>query len=520
MSQEQQLLKNNVNLNNRTQETSQVLLEGDYIIPDSKPDIYRILQHSQDIGLTKIEPALGRLSFSGRLSISVLYTAKSEDKEVTGLSFSVGIDDFMNIEGVSPESWVWLNPTIAHTEYRIINDRKIGYRAIVDIDANIVSHKPMEVITGIDGLPMSQQKVKNISLNQHIGNKRDEFAIQEDVTIPGSLPPIQEILHTGMTLANKSITAQSQRVHVSGDLRLAVLYRAEGSHLLELFEHEVPFSGAIDMQDAQEGQFAEGGLFITEKALALKEDEHNIGRGLELSVTVLADIRLSSTTELRALKDAYCIDKRLTIENEPFDYFEQVARNKSQFNLKENVKLEGPPALQILSTRASMLIEDRRVVDDKVVVEGVIMADILYIAQSDDEPIFNHSAIVPFRQVMEAKGARAGMEADIGHSLDHVGASLLSGNDAELRFSVNFSALVLQRRNVGLISNIEFSPYAQEELDDMPAMVLVTIGEQDSLWSIAKKYNAPLEELATINELDLEGDVPAGQKILVVKSKA
>jgi len=41
--------------------------------------------------------------------------------------------------------------------------------------------------------------------------------------------------------------------------------------------------------------------------------------------------------------------------------------------------------------------------------------------------------------------------------------------------------------------------------------------KSDSLWSVAKKYNADLEELAAINDMETSAELAAGQKLLVVK---
>ena len=63
-------------------ESSQILLEGDVIVPDNKPDIEQILRCS---GIVQLQEAKGnedRVNFSGELLLSILYQGKKSIKPI------------------------------------------------------------------------------------------------------------------------------------------------------------------------------------------------------------------------------------------------------------------------------------------------------------------------------------------------------------------------------------------------------------------------------------------------------
>lgn len=57
--------------------SSQILLEGDMIVPDSKPDLQEILRCQGNVKIREKRVTDDRISFSGDLEISVLYRAKT-----------------------------------------------------------------------------------------------------------------------------------------------------------------------------------------------------------------------------------------------------------------------------------------------------------------------------------------------------------------------------------------------------------------------------------------------------------
>ena len=500
-------------------EKSQVLLEGDIIVPDIKPDIASVLKTEATIVISKTNAMANRISYSGKLAIKILYMAKDGDASVHSISTFAPVDDFFNMEGVSPDMWVNLSSNIANIDYRIVNDRKLNYRAVVDIAMSVSENTSMDVVRSVEDLPAAQQKMAFFTMNNMIEKAADEFTIKDEVVLPGNKPAVRELLSCGTAISGKEVRVLGGRVDVSGELVVTPLYKGVNEEsVIEFAEFELPFSGSIEVAGARDGDFGDVVLNVLDSVVTVNPDENGDDRILAMEVIVGADIRISQNQELEILEDAYCIDQSLAISREGLDYQHLVCRNKNQFNVKEIVTLEdAPEILQILSVGGVVHLEDKKVVDDKVVVEGIVSADILYVANSDTSPLYNYKAVLPIRQVIETKGARLGMEADVEQSIEHVGFNMLSGNEVEVRFLLSADTVVQENVRAEYISDIEFNPLNREEMDSMPSMVVLCVQKSDSLWGIAKKYNASLEELAAINDMESGAELRDGQRLLVVK---
>ncbi|MDR1705777.1 MAG: DUF3794 domain-containing protein, partial [Clostridiales bacterium] len=82
-------------------ENTQVLLEGDIIVSDAKPDMSVILKTDAKTQIDRLDVTTDRIGFAGKLNIKVLYLARGADKPIHSMSVAMPIDDFVHMEGVA-----------------------------------------------------------------------------------------------------------------------------------------------------------------------------------------------------------------------------------------------------------------------------------------------------------------------------------------------------------------------------------------------------------------------------------
>ena len=83
--------------------SSQILLEGDMIVPDSKPDLQEILRCQGNVKIREKRVTDDRISFSGDLEISVLYRAKNGERPLYAMQASLPLEDFLHIDGLEKD---------------------------------------------------------------------------------------------------------------------------------------------------------------------------------------------------------------------------------------------------------------------------------------------------------------------------------------------------------------------------------------------------------------------------------
>lgn len=506
-------------------ETSQILIEGDIIVPDIKPDMEVILQTDSGVYLDSNEIINDRINFKGKLDINVLYLAKGEDKPVHSMNSITQINDFINMEGIDRNMWVDFSCNITNIDYKMINDRKINFRAVVDVMASVVATDNCEAAVNIADIPESQIKKNVLNLNKIIADKEDRFIIKDELTTPSGKPNIREILQCDVAVSNKEIKVSNDKVLITGELIISTLYKGDNDEsFIEFMEHEIPFNGSVEASGAEDGMFADVDINIQDKFFQVRPDSDGEDRVLDIEVSVGAFIKVSCERQIEILEDAYCINKTLNMEKTNIKYPSFVCRNKNQCPVKEVVQLDDncPSMLQVFKINGKPHLDDIKIIDDKVIVEGIINTDILYVAESDDVPLYCYNAIIPYRQVIETKGAKSAenMMIDVDASLEHIGFNMLSEKEVEIRCVLNFNTSVLEEKEIGLITSIQFSELDKGTFDSVASMTIYVVQPEDSLWKIAKRYNTSIDDIILINEIENPNKVYTGQKLLVLKKIA
>ena len=520
-----ELIKEKIALDHRIgRETTQVLLEGDLIVPDVKPDMAVVLQTDAKVLIDRVDAGSDRVNFVGKMEVQILYLAKGSEKPVHSMGAVTQIDDFLNMDGVSKEAWVEATADIANVEYKMMNDRKISYRAVVDITVLCEKTIEHEVVMHIKDVPSDQLLKNNLTLSRRVENKTDRFHVKDDLVIPAGKPAILEILQCNAVVANKEVRTQNGRASVSAELVVTTLYRGDNdSNLIEFAEHEVPFNGSVELGVSKDEMTADITLFIQDQYVHVRADADGEDRVIELEVTLGVIAKVHGQESFDILEDAHCINKRLKMTKAPIRYPKAVCRNKNQTPIKEVVQLDEqcPDILQIFSVKGRARVDDTKIIADKVVVEGIVEAEALYVAENDQTPLYCYKTIIPYRQTIETKGSSPmpdlGMMASVDAGVDHVSFNMLSGREMELRFLLSFNTQVTREIETNMITGISFEDMDKAELDSTASMTVYVAQKGDVLWKVAKKYNTSVDELMLINDIEDPHKLIPGQKLLILK---
>jgi len=501
-------------------EEVQIMLEGDLIVPDIKPDMALLLQTDERVIIDRTEASTDRVNYVGRLNISVIYLAKEISKTVQTIQLTRNIDDFINLEGVNKDMWVRAKAEIINIDYRVVNDRKVNYRAIVNISVVAERSDAHEMVVHINNVPDNQLLKSNLSVNRTIEHRIDKFQVKDQIILPSAKPNLREVLQVTAGITNRDVRMGSGRVNLSGELLLTMLYRGDTEEsMIEFLESELPFNGPIDISGAKDDMLADVNLQVLDQHVTIRPDEDGEDRILEVEISIGVEMKVYCTDSLSILEDAYSINKQLNFTRTTVKYPNLVCLNRNQTPVKEVVTLaeSAPDMLQIFRVKGQVHMDDVRIVDDKIIAEGVINTDILYVAESDATPLSSFRTIIPYRQVIEAKGAAPGMNVTIDTSIDHVAFNMLSPRETEVRFQLTFNTQVINQVAANIIGDIEIAELDPEVMASQPSMTVYIVQPGDNLWKIAKRYNTPLDELIAVNELEHPTRITAGQKLLMLK---
>jgi spore coat assembly protein SafA len=175
-------------------------------------------------------------------------------------------------------------------------------------------------------------------------------------------------------------------------------------------------------------------------------------------------------------------------------------------------------------------VTETQIIEDKIVVEGVLKLETLYVAEapycSPQQPVHFVENETPFTIFVEIPGAREDMALDYEVEVEHV-SSKVDPNDSrryEVRVVLKLVAKVTRMVQLDVVVDVDKA--AEEEKkgekkeekaskDDKPYMTIYIVQKGDTLWKIAKRYNVTLDAIIKANNIANPDLIYPGQRLII-----
>ncbi len=434
----------------------------------------------------------------------------------------LNIDDYLTVPDVLENTYYDVKCEIASIDFKMVNDRKLSYRAVIDVTGKGYEHGAYEYVKDIENLKHSNILYKDVKLMKTVGLSRDKFLVKDQAHVPSNSENIFEIVQMKNRICNRDIKCMDGEVYVSGELLSTIYYRQDKDGcVLECMEHTTQFSGAINLKEAQEGvgMSADVEMYICDSKVVVGVDADGEDRCFDLEAEILVKVKCVKEDVINIVEDAHCVNKKAVFNKVNVETTNIVAKNKNQCNIKEvvGINTENEEVLQIVSVNPKVFVNHVAIDDGKVIVNGMVELSTVYIAKTDVTPICSSKAKIPFEQVVEAKGSLPHMICDVDTFVENISFNMINDKEIEVRVNLNINVTVNENKPVNLIYDLDFEELDPEVLNSIASVTIHVVQQGETLWGIAKEYNTNVDDIARINGIENVDYIQAGQKLLIIK---
>ncbi len=499
----------------------QLLLEGDIIVPDVKPDIRNVLEYDYDVVIDQVDVMSEKCSYRGALEVKVLYVAKGSEY-IHSMVNRLNIDDYLSIADITEDTYFDIKGDISNIEFKMVNDRKLSYRAVLNITGTGYEKGEYEYIADVEDINPSNILYKDVRIMNAVGFSRDKFMVKDQACVPQNNENIYEVVQVKNRICNRDVKCLDGEVVVSGELLSTIYYRQDkDGSVIDCLEHSTPFNGSIAVKEAEEGvgMVADVEMYVCEAKAVIAEDDDGEERCFDIDAEVLAKVRCIKEEKFKIVDDAHCVNKEVKFNVQNIDTTNIVAKNKNQCNIKEVISIDtdNDDVLQVVSVNPKAFLENVELEDDRVVVTGNVEISSVYITKTDMNPICSSRAKVPFYQVVEAKGCTPEMMSEVDIFVENIGFNMINDKEIEIRINLNINVCVNENKSVNLATDLEFNDIDPEVLNSIASVTIHIVQENETLWSIAKEYNTNVDDIATANKIENIDYIKDGDKLIIIK---
>lgn len=516
-----ELVKEAFKVNNLLgEDTIQTVIENDIIVPDTKPDIARVLLLDGDVFVTGCDTGTDRVVTSGCIVCKILYISDDETRSVKSIISNIPFSYTLDVPGVRGGMKCRTKGLLEHMDYNLLNGRKINIKAILTLNCKANDEIDREYCSGVTGLEDVQVLKDNVMLNSYLGSNKVNYVIKEDLELPSSKPTIAEILKNDVKISGKDFKIADGKVIVRGDISVSTLYIADDdSRSLQYIENEIAFNQIVELDGVDEETLVDVDYDLIDYKVEALEDSDGEYRNIRAEVNLNLYVDGTCSREVEVLSDAYSPIARLSLEKNVIELDEMFAENRSQIIVKDVVNLSDcyPEVSEIFNVISKYSISDLRVEEDRVVIEGAVQNNLLYIANSDEQPVFNLKKDIPFRQEIDINGVNREMKPEIALDLEHSNYSMVSSDQVEIRVVIGVKTKVETKKKIPVVNKVVEGLADEKKSQSMPSIIIYITQPEDSLWKIAKKYGTTVDTLMKVNNINERDVLTVGQQILVLK---
>ena len=514
-----ELIKKEIHMNQmKGKIVTQMTLDEDFNVPDSKPDMSRIILSQGDVILETVKHAEEKVSVKGKLSFEVLYGTEEESGRLQNFMGAAAFDETVNYPGLQAGDHVQVKWDIEDMTVSMVNSRKIRVNAIITLELRGETVYEQEAAVEVSSDPDIKSRTKELEVVQLKVQRKDTYRVKEEIEIPGTKPNIDHLLWRGLKLRSVECRPGDGRVELRGELVLFVIYAGEEDHIpMQWMEKSMPFSGEVEVPECSASMISATSVGLIHREIEAKPDYDGENRILEVDAALELDLKLYEEESIRILNDLYSPVKEVVPKFGMANFESLLVKNAAKCKIADKIDVpSSDKILQICHSSGAVKIDRISVAENGLQVEGALSVTILYMSPDDTEPMRSLTGAVPFSHMVEADNINEDCVYEMTPGIEQLNTVMMGNDQVEVRGIVSLDALVLSKVEEPMIISAQEQPLQEEKIEAMPGIVGYIVKKGDTLWDVAKKFYTTQEAVMKANNLP-STDLKPGQRILLVK---
>lgn len=500
------------------QKYSQTMAESDVIVPDTKPDIQKILEVSGTVCITKKMLQQDKAFIQGIIKMNVLYLPEDDENgRIRSLCADLEFNHSLDCRGAAADMQLFAEAVPESFDATLINGRRLNLRCVLGISVKVVRPMLLSLTTGVENADDIALKKERFRFISDTDGCECQIILRDQLALPAGKPAIGEILKVTAVPAGTELCLMENKAVAKGQVRIATLYNSEEDHSLQFMEHTLPFTEILDVDGAAEGMQGDADYHLSDMYYEIRDDADGEARNLGIELVLCVNVRGSEITEIDAVTDAYSLNSGLDLTTKSYHIEQLLDHSSAEISHKDQAQL--PPMLprlkQVCDVSANAKIDRVLAENGQVTVFGTVHTNILYLTTDESTPVCGFHHVSEFSQSFAVDGAGRDTACDAQVFLNHVSYTLSGDDSLELRFVLGLHLKSLKTGETVLVDTM--APFALEENTRPFGIVLYFVQKGDSLWNIAKTYHTTVEEIKTQNQLESDVIHPGQQLKMMAK---
>lgn len=488
------------------------MVEADIIVPDTKPDIYKILCVNASCMVGEHYIRKDKIIFSGDVKFNILYISDSDKTRIYNIEHTAPFNHQCEVSGADDDAVSISKCIVASTDFKVKNSRKLSAKGALSIDACAFSYSSVNALESVQGegcVPFRQKQIKSSSM---IVCREIDLSIADTVSLSAGEDDI-EIHDFCVTVEDIDIKTVNNKAIIKGKLPSKILYCKGGE--LATYETEFNFTEISDLDMANSDSVLSSYFYVAD--VSYSANEENGETVLDTDIRVKGYIRAFEENEHTLVSNIYSPDYNYETKSSNKKIEKINKLGDMQISVKDiiDINKSGSEMGRVYYMNVYPSCTKTEYNDANVTIGGEVQTTLVY--SDENGELCSISKAVPYETTIPVDRAYPDASFDVCVYPVSYGYVLGSGREIQTRTVLRVCADMIVGEEVSFIEDFKEDKNSPVDKSSQPSIIVCYPSEGADLWDYACKYNTTCEEIASVNNIDKDTRLTSGKAILIPK---
>lgn len=482
-----------------------ILVEGDMIVPDSKPDILNTICTSGVVCIYKKEILENKVRIDGNINTYIMYLSEESTDKIRGICTNLDFSESIVVNNVQEGMNCKIQTELKSLEAKVINGRKIGIKAAVEVEIKVYEKEDIEIVSDIKDAQDIQMLKEDLKVNSLVGMGDTKIYAKDTINI-NNTDNLAEILKANVCICDKDVKISYNKILTKAEAEVKLMYLTEDNRI-NTVTAKIPVIGFIDIQNVTEENICDVDYEVRNIVFKPNSvEEHSIYVEIEIGVSAV----VYEEKGINLIQDLYSPSEKLEFNKKRITAITgKITRNETK-QIREKVNIEGMENRSILDVDVMPRIEKEHKLNDKIVYEGEVELRILL--NSSELDVDTRTVKIPFD--FEVEGIEKAEDRNTNMMAEVLNSDFIVQDGGLVTANIDLGMNMSSDKNVNLNVIDEIQSNGEREEEDYSILMYI-VKKDDTLWKIAKNFGSTVEDIARTNGIEDQNKIYPGQKIFI-----
>ncbi|MFW6287428.1 MAG: DUF3794 and LysM peptidoglycan-binding domain-containing protein [bacterium] len=480
-------------------------------VPSNLPPAERVVSVNARIEITSIELGSGFIVLNGIIRATVYYASADDPSDVSSVRRNFTFADRISVSGARRGLDAEAEAIITNIDFNLTNERSIGLVFTVTTDLQLTAPDTVPLIEDREDIDIRRQQLR---IQRSLRERNYSRELVDTLRLAADKENIQRVVEVDNSIQISEIITANDRVRIRGVVKSNLLYvdeqgQLEYADLTYGFNESFTFSGVTPDMNA----YVETNI-IEERVAFVDNRRVRVSTEVVFTILVVQEEIVDIPTDIVSPVDGVFPVRRTVIVERV------VTEERTRVSARDRITIPqgNPDIARIISAsgnvRGGSVEADTQ--NGGVLVSGIIDANIIYVADLPQQPVYFVSADVDFSTFIDISEVETDMEAYADIDINRINADEISAREIRVRPVLDINLLVTERVRVPVITDISEQPVQQPTAPEANFTYIIKSG--DTLYLIAQRFGVTVDRIIALNNITDHGNIQVGQRLLIPKT--